>query len=119
MATLGVVEHLDVIEDISPGILPGWVNLAANPLALEQLEETLSHSVVMTVAPATHAADQIVIPKEPLPIMACELTALVRMHQYRVFWLPAPQSHQQSIEHQFCVNTCNDPAESAQVKLLI
>ena len=34
VTTLWVVEHLDVIEDISPGILPGWVNLAANPFSL-------------------------------------------------------------------------------------
>jgi hypothetical protein len=27
------------------------------------------------------------------------------MDQYRVFGLPAPQRQQQSIEHQFCVNT--------------
>jgi len=52
VATLGVVDQLDVIEDISPSILTGWVNLSASSLALEQLEETFSDKVVMPVAPA-------------------------------------------------------------------
>jgi hypothetical protein len=90
VSTLGVVEHLDVIENISPGAFAGWVNLAANPLALEQLEETLGHSVVMAVDPTAHAAYQIVVPQESLPVMTCELTALIRLHQYRVLGLPAP-----------------------------
>ncbi len=77
VAALWVVEHLDVIEDISPCILPGWVNLAANPLTLEQLEEALGHRVVMAVAPMAHAAEQIVVAQETLPVMPCELTALI------------------------------------------
>lgn len=38
--TLGC-KHFDVIEDICAGILLGYANLAASPLALEQLEEPL------------------------------------------------------------------------------
>lgn len=38
VATFEVVEHLDVIKDISPGILSGWVDLTTNPFALKQLE---------------------------------------------------------------------------------
>ena len=83
VAALGVVKHLDVAENIGAGILSGGVNLAANPLALEQLEEAFGHSVVLTVAPTAHAADQVVVSQEPLPVMACELTALVGMHQHR------------------------------------
>ena len=77
VATVGVVEHLDVVKDISTGILPGWVDLAANPLTFEQLEEALGHGVVVAVAPAAHTTDQIVVPQETLPVMPCELTALI------------------------------------------
>ena len=77
VATLGVVEHLDLVKDISTGILPGWVDLAANPLTLEQLEEAFGHSIVMAVAPAAHTTDQVVVPQETLPVMPCELTALI------------------------------------------
>ena len=77
VATFGVVEHLDVVKDISTGILPGWVDLAANPLTFEQLEEALGHGVVVAVATPAHAADQVVVPQETLPVMPCELTALI------------------------------------------
>lgn len=36
------------------------INLAANPLALEQLEEAFGNCVVMAVAASAHAADQVV-----------------------------------------------------------
>ena len=77
VATLGVVEHLDVVKDISTGVLPGWVDLAANPLTFEQLEEALGHGVVVAVATPAHAADQVVVPQKTLPVMPCELTALI------------------------------------------
>jgi hypothetical protein len=54
VTAFGVVEHLDVMKDIGTGILTGWVDLAADPLTLEQLEEAFSHSVVMAVAAAIH-----------------------------------------------------------------
>lgn len=56
VTAFGVVEHLDVMKDIGTGILAGWVELATNPLTLEQLEEAFSHSVVMAVAAATRRA---------------------------------------------------------------
>jgi multisubunit Na+/H+ antiporter MnhG subunit len=55
VATLGVVEHLYAIDIIRPNIMPGWINLAANPVTLERLEETLGHRGVMTVTPTAHA----------------------------------------------------------------
>ena len=53
------------------------VDLAANPPALEQLKEALGYGVVVAVATITHAADQVVVPQEALPVMVRELTALV------------------------------------------
>lgn len=58
-ATLEVVEHLDVVEDIGSGVIEGLVDLAADAFALEQLEETLGHAVVVAVTSAAHAADQV------------------------------------------------------------
>ena len=45
MTPLGVVEHLDLVEDIGSGIVAGSVGLAADAFALEQLEETLGHGL--------------------------------------------------------------------------
>ena len=65
------------MKDIGTSILTGWVDLVANPLKLEQLEEAFSHSVVVAVAATNHAAAQIVIPQESLPVMSSEVTALI------------------------------------------
>ena len=83
VATFGVVEHLDVVKDISTGILPGWVDLAANPLTFEQLEEALGHGVVVAVATPAHAADQVMVAQKGLPLVAGELAALIEMNHDR------------------------------------
>ena len=84
VAAAGVVEHLDVVEDIGPCILPGWVDLLADSLALEQLEEALNHSNGMAIATPAHAADRVVVAQEPLPVRVSELTAPIRMDQHRL-----------------------------------
>lgn len=52
VAPLGVIEHLDVVEDVSACVAARGVDLPAHALAFEQLEEALCHGVVMAVAPA-------------------------------------------------------------------
>ena len=49
MPAFRVVEHLDVIEHITAGILPGAVDFPLDPLLRQQLEEALRHGIVMTV----------------------------------------------------------------------
>lgn len=66
MAALGGVEHLDVSGDIGKSILSSELNLATNPLALDQLEEAFVHGVVMAVDPPPQDAEQIVIQAETL-----------------------------------------------------
>ena len=61
VAPLWVVEHLDVIEYTRFGLVAARIDLATYALAFEQLEEALGHSVVVTVPPATHAGNQVVI----------------------------------------------------------
>ena len=54
MFSLGIVEHLDVVEHVLPGLDAGFVCPAPYPLSLEQVEEALSHGVVVTVASSAH-----------------------------------------------------------------
>lgn len=75
-AAFRVVEHLDVIEHVTPDVFAGGVDAAADTFALEQMEEGLGHCVVMAVAPSAHAANQIVVAQEVLPVMSGVLTAL-------------------------------------------
>lgn len=83
MAASSVVEHLDVIEYISRGLLPCAVDLSLDPFTLQQLEKALSHRVVVAVTAPTHAAKHVVGFQEALPITAAELAALIRVnHQF-------------------------------------
>ena len=53
MAADRIVEHFDVIEDISPRHFPGFVGLSFDPFALEELEEAFRHCVILTITPPT------------------------------------------------------------------
>lgn len=64
-----IVEHLDVFEHIPACLVARAVDLAADTLALEQVEDALGDSVVMTVAATAHRALQIVVFQERSPSM--------------------------------------------------
>jgi len=67
MLAFRVVEKLDVIEYVSPGVCAGGVGLSPYALALEQLEKALGHRIVVAVSAAAHAGFQIVRFQEGLP----------------------------------------------------
>ena len=104
MTPLTVVEHLDVVKDIAPGLMPCGVYLFADALALEQLEEAFSYGVVVAVAASAHACLQTVALQEALPGLAGKLTALLRVDQHCVVWGSAPNGHQQCVQHQLRIN---------------
>jgi len=60
MPAFVVVAHLNVIDDVGSCVAPRCVDVPLDPFALEQLEEALSHRVVVTVAAPAHAL-QVVI----------------------------------------------------------
>lgn len=86
----GVVEHLDVVEDVGAGIIARGVDLPADTLAFERLEEAFGHCVVMEVATPTRAAAQVVIARKRLPLMGGEQAALVRVRRDDLLWLAPP-----------------------------
>ena len=55
MSADGVVKHFNVAKHIAACFLPGRINVLADALTLEQLEEAFCHSVVMAVAAPAHA----------------------------------------------------------------
>ena len=116
VAPLWVVEHLDVIEDISLGGIARRIDLATDALlSLEQLEEALGLGVVVTIAASAHAGDQVVVAQEVLPVMSSELTALIRMHRDRLLGSTTPQGHHQRIEHQASIDASSYPRHLVRV----
>lgn len=73
MAAFYVVEPLNVIEHIAPSILPRGVDFSLDPFPFQKLEKALCYGVVMTVASATHAGNQIVRLQKTAPIGAAVL----------------------------------------------
>ena len=50
----GIVEALDVLEQIAPGLVAGSVDPVVDPLGLQRVEEALHRGVVPAVALAAH-----------------------------------------------------------------
>src|SRR3990167_978080 len=91
-------------EDISTRVASGRIVTTADALAFEQLEEALGHSVVVTVATTTHAADQVVVAHERLPLVASKTAALIGMNNDWRLRLATPERHQHCIEHQTIIH---------------
>ncbi len=61
MFALWVIEHLNVIEHVLPRVNFCLVGFTSDTFALEQVEEALGDSVVVTVSTAAHAVFKIVL----------------------------------------------------------
>ena len=92
MSADGVVEHFNVAKDIAACFLPSGIDLPADALPFQQLEEAFGHGVVMTVASSAHAWLQVVASQESLPLMACKLGRFNRSSQHQVK-LPILDTH--------------------------
>ncbi len=82
VASNSIVETLDVIEDVRLGFSPSLVNPLLDLLALQVTEERLSHCVIPTVAPTTHARAQSVVFAPAVELIAAKLAALIRMDDH-------------------------------------
>jgi hypothetical protein len=68
VSTLRVIEHLDVIENITSGFVTCCVDFSSDSLPLQKLEKAFGYGIVVAVSPPAHAADYIVGLQEALPI---------------------------------------------------
>lgn len=105
MLAFRIVEQLDVFENVPSCVFAGRVGPTPDPLALQQLEEALRNSVVVTVAPSAHAGFQVVLAKERLPFPAGELGALIGMHGDLPVRFSSPDRHQQGLQGQIRCHT--------------
>ena len=77
VTAFSVVKTLDVVEHVSLGFISSQVTSAVNALALQQAEEALNNSVVVTVATSTHAALDAVLVEFVAEVIARILGAAV------------------------------------------
>ena len=50
-----VVEHFNVIEDIGPGQIPGFIDAFSDPLFFQRTEERFGHGIILTVDTPAYA----------------------------------------------------------------
>ena len=55
MLAYRVVEHLDVVEHVAPGIVARQVGTPPDPFTFQKLEEAFGDGVVVTIATPAHA----------------------------------------------------------------
>ena len=66
MSAVAIVVHLDTFKDTGPSLRPRAIAFAMNEFDLEAVEETFHSGIVITTPRATHAANQLVAPEQPL-----------------------------------------------------
>lgn len=71
-----VVEQLNVIEDIRPGQIPGFIYAFSDTFFFQQTEERFGHRIIPAVATPIHARRQVIGPAEAQLVVAAVLTAL-------------------------------------------
>ena len=101
MLAFGIIEQLNVFEDISPGFLARPVFPASDLFSLQELKEALSDSIVMAIAASAHRVFHIVVAQEGGPFAAGELRTLIRMDQQAGPGLSSPDRHQQRLHGKF------------------
>jgi hypothetical protein len=85
-----VVEALDVIEHIRPGIIPRPVDLAGYALGFQRREEALHCSIVPDVTRPAHRTGDAMIGHQALELLARILAALVAVMQQAVWPASSP-----------------------------
>ena len=55
MFALLVIEHLNVVENILPRVVSGFVGSASDTFALQEVEEAFCDRVVVAIASSAHA----------------------------------------------------------------
>ena len=74
-----VVEHLDVVKDIGPCHIPGFVDAFADALFFQAAEERIHDGIVPTITSSAHAWKQSMRLAESLEVIAPVLAALIGM----------------------------------------
>ena len=79
MAPLSIVEHLDVVEEIGPRLIPSSVADPVLALSFEEPKEALDEGIVIAVRRTAHAAVDAVLGELSAEVVAGILAAAVRV----------------------------------------
>ena len=97
---LSVIEPLDVIKDIYPGVSASPILPPMYPFPFEYGKEALRHGIGIPVPHATHAADNPMRVEKRLTLPRRVLSAPVGMEEDRLLTPLLPPGHQYGLEDQ-------------------
>ena len=100
VSTSAIVEHIDVVVDLSPRDLPGCVDALLDPLLLQAAKKGFGHGIIPAVATSAHTGLQVMRMAEAPPHIAAKLRALIGMNQ-GLRGLASPYGHENRIQHKF------------------
>lgn len=103
MAPGSIVKDFDVIEDICPGQIAGFVDAFADTFLFQTAKERFGDCVIPTISAPAHALFEIVRLQEIAPVVTAELAALIRVDHEGLLRLASPDSHQQSVQGQLAI----------------
>ncbi len=89
-----IIENVNVIEDIGPGQIPGFVYSLPEAFFFQRTEEQFGQCIIQTVATPAHARSQVIGPAEELPVVTAVLTTLIAMYDDLAVQFSAPDGHQ-------------------------
>jgi len=70
MASGAIVEHLDIVQDVGPRQVAGFVDALADTLLLQAAEEGFGNGIAPAIATPAHAEHESMRLAEPLPLIA-------------------------------------------------
>ncbi len=97
------MEAFDVVEDVGPCLGSSSVLASVYTLSLQHSKEALRSGIVGAAPSSTHRACEVVANEKPLVVVACKLTASIRMQDHRGLILALPERHQHGLEHQMAI----------------
>src|SRR5215831_6969038 len=100
MPTLTVIEDLDVLRDLPPGLLPRVITPVMHQLILQCPPETLHRRVVIAVALPTHGWGQAELPQLILLVLGTILGPTIGVVDQSWAWVFRPHRSHQGVTHQ-------------------
>ena len=96
-----VVEHFNVIEDIRPDQIPGFIYAFSDPFFFQRTEERFGHRIIPAVATPAHARRQVIGPAEALPVVTAVLATLIAVNDNLAVRFSTPHGHHQRVHREF------------------
>lgn len=97
MAPLTVIEELDILRDLLPGLLPRGIPPVMHQFVLPRTPKTFHRGIVIAVASPTHGRDQAEL---MLMVLGTILRAAIRVVDQAWSWALCPYGHEQGLSHQ-------------------